>query len=212
MNDYESVVRTIHQRKTTKLLSSVNLPVHDLRLEVNELIEAAGRAPFHRPCDETHRQQAGGVVPWRMYAMDAATCRKLPQRFSAENAGKIPAMLAAADACILTTWLPNPTREDLAGQLYEPTLANMEHIAAASAAIQNLLLAATARGWANYWSSGGVVLRDESTFALLGIPMTQILLGALFLFPESDGESQVVGGKLRSRRPNADSWSQWVSF
>ncbi len=44
---------------------------------------------------------------------------------------------------------------------YEPgfavTLTNVEHIAAAYAAIQNLLLAATARGIRNYWSSGGVL-------------------------------------------------------
>ncbi len=66
----------------------------------------------------------------------------------------------------------------------------MEHIAAASAAIQNLLLAATARGISNYWSSGGV-LRSAQVFQQLGIPRQQILLGAIFLFPSEIGDAEL---------------------
>ena len=62
-------------------------------------------------------------------------------------------------------------------------LRNMEHIAAASTAIQNILLGATAAGHPSYWSSGGT-LRQREARTLLGIPMDEIFLGCLFVFPE----------------------------
>ena len=118
---------------------------------------------------------------------------------------------------IQTPWLPNPSSQPLAeGQLFEPTLANMEHIAAASSAIQNLLLAATAEGIPNYWSSGGALLREASAYETLGIPPGEILLGSIFLFP-SDISSlpssvEVGGSKLRDQRSPVSAWSRWVEL
>ena len=71
---------------------------------------------------------------------------------------------------------------------FAATLANMEHIAAAAAAIENLLLAATARGVSNYWSSGGV-LRSQIVRQLLAIPPAEIVLGAIFFFPKEFGDA-----------------------
>ncbi len=209
--DTDSAMRS---RKTTKVLAEADLPVNDLGGLVEELLAAAAMAPFHRACDVAHRAgtDLAGIEPWRFYVVDAAGCRLLRQRIPRENAGKIPAMLAAADALLLTTWLPNPPSErfQLAPEAeFEPTLANMEHIAAASAAIQNLLLAATARGVASYWSSGGI-LRSSEVFNLTGIPANQILLGAVFLFPAEVGDSTVVGSKLRDKRCPARDWSRAV--
>ena len=61
-------------------------------------------------------------------------------------------MLNVAKSTIVMTWLPkkDPDR----GQLFEPDLKNMEHIAAASAATQNILIGATSLGLRSYWSSG----------------------------------------------------------
>lgn len=204
---------------------------------VADLLSLAGMAPFHRACDEIHRTHGGGpagsqlkgIEPWRFHALDARACRRLKSLVPSENAGKIPAMLAACDVLILATWLPNPASADYQSNVqmsaveangdavhFEPTLANMEHIAAVASAIQNLLLAATARGVPNYWSSGGV-LRSAEVFDILGIPSEQVLLGAVFLFPSqsdcSEPEScEVVESKLRPHRTGSSCWSRWVTL
>ncbi len=210
--------KTLRDRKTCKVLSDVDLPIREQVETLHELVQLAGLAPFHRPCDDCHRPRGGldGIEPWRFYVVDAARCRQLKHEIPQENAGKIPAMLAAADALIMATWLPNPSAHlstsespaTVAESRFEPTLANMEHIAAASAAIQNLLLAATTREMPNYWSSGGV-LRSEQVFELLGIPFNQILLGAIFLFPSETSGAQVVGSKLREHRTTHEHWTHW---
>ncbi len=205
-------------RKTTKALSSVSLPAAEARETIQQLVDLAGWAPFHRPCDASHQGDLDGIVPWRMHIFDADNCRRLREHLPSERAGKIPAMLASALAMIYTTWLPNQPSGELApGQLYEPTLANMEHIAAASAAVQNLLLAATARSIDNYWSSGGALLREPGIATELGIERSEILLGAIFLFPSeqempSSETLTRAESKLRPQRPSSDRWSRWVNL
>lgn len=212
------VASAIRDRKTVKVLAheSALLPPEqkpDIHSgTIGELLALAGWAPFHRACDEMHRvgqQRLPGIEPWRFHVLLAEDCRDLVPVLPAEKAGKIPAMLSAADAMLLATWLPNPASEEFTPTeqaRFEPTLANMEHIAAASAAIQNLLLAATERGVSNYWSSGGVL----RTFAmpLLGIPSEEILLGALFLFPSDTKHAEVVGSKLRDKRTSSLAWAR----
>ncbi len=216
----------IRSRKTVKILASHELPVSDHRSLVNEILSLAGQAPFHRACEEHHRQSSPltGIEPWRFHVLDAEACRKLRTRVPIENAGKIPAMLAAADALIMATWLPNAAPRSLGPLVpsvlppstdeepdFAATINNMEHIAATSAAIQNLLLAATSRGISNYWSSGGV-LRSSEVFSQLGIPRSQILLGAVFLFPHEYGDAEFATSKLREHRGSRESWSRWVSL
>jgi nitroreductase len=225
-----STAEAIRARRTTKVLSSSALPVVDDPSQVDELVELAGWAPFHRACDSVHRegQELGGIEPWRIHALNATSCRQLGDRLPADISGKIPAMLAAADALLMVTWLPNPpstaggvTHREVGGVLepgcftadssteFEPTLGNMEHIAAAAAAVQNLLIAATARGIATYWSSGGV-LRCSAAFDLMGISRGEILLAAIFLFPAEVGSAEVVGSKLREHRSHPEQWSRKV--
>lgn len=59
----------------------------------------------------------------------------------------------------------------------------MEHIAAASTAVQNMLLGATEKNIPSYWSTGGKlrhgVLRDY-----LEIPADKIMIRSIFLFPK----------------------------
>lgn len=201
-------------RKTTKVLSEASLaePSGWARAAA-ELLEIAGMAPFHRACDSIHREGAlSGIEPWRFHVLGPGQCRQLADWVPPENAGKIPSMLRAADMLFLTTWLPNPDSQaevpEPAQDKFEPTLGNMEHIAAAAAAIQNLLIAATARGIPSYWSSGGV-LRTQAVFEKLQIPSQQILLGAVFLFPQQ-ADATIVGSKLRSHRTPRNQWSRLV--
>ena len=207
-NPIDDVIRC---RVTTKVLAEEPLPLTDISVSLQGLLELAGMAPFHRACDDIHRQkELCAIEPWRFHILDCEQCRSLSNQLPKENAGKIPSMLSAADALLLVTWLPNPPSAPLKdGHLFEASLGNMEHIAAASAAIQNLLLAATARGISNYWSSGGV-LRGTEVFQLLEIPVAEILLGAIFLFPSEASPAQRVGSKLRDKRCVPSSWSRSV--
>ena len=212
-----SVADVLTARKTVKVMFDPENPAapDTDRETIESLVSLAGWAPFHKPAHRIHWRGTRTIEPWRFHLADAATCRRLVGfvRAGAEKPGRVPQMLAAAQALVLATWLPNPP-EEREGEaeagfdgLFEPTMANMEHIAAASAAVQSFLLAATERGLTTYWSSGGY-LRDAATFDFLGIPAPQILLGAVFVFP-SDGGERIPGG-LRDKRSERAAWSRWV--
>lgn len=212
-SDAATVDRIQLQRRTTKVLAEDALPEVDRRAEIDELIVGAGWAPFHRAAHSVHleREDLSSILPWRFYMLDAGACRRLRTLLLERgDVTKIPKMLATADAMIQVTWLPNPSTDPVSG-LFKADLVNMEHIAAASAAVQNLLLAATARGIANYWSSGGA-LRSPELFEKLGIPASEILLGSIFLFPEADDRDavDVRHTKLRDQRGPIEHWARWV--
>jgi nitroreductase len=222
----ESFEQLAQQRKTVKVLAQEPFAAGDHRLTVQRLLSTAGWAPFHKVCSTEHREDVHsngdvlkGIEPWRFHSLDADACRKLRTYISnREGTGKIPAMLASADAMIMATWLPNPPSHGATvsddHEAFEPTLGNVEHIAAASAAVQSLLLAATAAGFENYWSSGGC-LRSPEIFEYLGIPLRQRLLGAIFLFPaavKASDKVEIAESKLRQERHPVGSWSRWVEL
>jgi nitroreductase len=206
------VDRVIRERRTAKVLADAPFPEVDARRVVDELVATAGWAPFHRVVARVH-QESGltSIVPWRFHLLDAAACRALCETLLARgDKSKIPRMLAAASATVMATWLPNPPKGPVTG-LFEATEENMEHVAAAGAAVQNLLLAATARGVANYWSSGGP-LRGAEAFGWMGIPAGEILLGAVFFFPSDTRDAEVNPGSHRDRRGSPTDWSRWVEL
>lgn len=207
------VDQVIRDRKTLKVLSEKQYPFILAKVVIEELLEAASWAPFHRPAAKTHCQSSEltSKVPWRAYVLDNKNCRSLRQTLlDASDTTKIPAMLMSATNLIQFTWLPNPKTSDN-DNLYDPTLENMEHIAAASSAIQNLLVAASAREIQTYWSSGGS-LRKPETMKRLGIPEGEILLGSIFLFGPITKSCKTAPGKLRDLRGPQDTWSRWVEL
>lgn len=225
--DHEVLDRILRSRHTSKIMLSPDRlaetdvlwsPHHEQCLKT--MLEGAAWAPFHRRADEaTHRQgELDSVVPWRFHVLDRAACLALLEylqkqveessdpKWARAWQSKIKNMLAACGALVQATWLPDPAESGGDPQL---TSNNVEHIAAAGAAIQNLLLAAQAHGWRSYWSSGGI-LRDEQVFEYLGINAHESLLGALFLTPGEVTGATVVPGGLRDQRGNVDSWARWV--
>lgn len=206
------VDRVIRERRTAKVLADAPFPEVDARRVVEEIVATAGWAPFHRVAARVHQESGlASIVPWRFHLLDAPACRALRQALLARgDRSKIPRMLATASALVMATWLPNPPRGPVTG-LFEATEENMEHVAAAGAAVQNLLLAATARGVPNYWSSGGA-LRDAEAFGWMGIPGGEILLGAVFLFPTDTRDAEVNPGSHRDRRGAPADWSRWVEL
>ena len=186
----------IKSRRTFKLKADSDNPLpvikgEAFKSEIERLIELAGQAPFHYQSTDTNRtENLRGAEPWRFHVLDGNTCRQLLESFKKDKPMKasdgIKQMLAAADALMLATWLPEKSRK--LTRRFHPNVKNMEHIAATGAAIQNLLLAATSEGITNYWSSGGC-LRKPKVLEFLGIPKKEILLGAVFLFPDEYPES-----------------------
>lgn len=184
-----NTIESIQQRRTIKILSDEPLPVkaHDTEF-IKSLMDAAYYAPFHYPASKVHCDALTSPLPFRFYVLDSQTCRQLAKILPTlnEKNGKLPEMLNAADYVIYTTWCPEPEKAtntvDNDDTLFTGSLVNMEHLAAASAAMQNVLLTATALGRENYWCSGGT-LRQPYAYDLLDIPKQEITLGALFLFP-----------------------------
>ena len=212
----------IKNRETEKVLANsepwpVSSDSTNLDITINELLDLAGTAPFHYPCNEKHTitNDLNSIVPWRFYIIDTKNCRSLLEHISSNKlkAGKISNMLAAADALLLTYWLPEPINNDDDSVLFNGNIKNMEHIAATSAAIQNVLIGATARNIPNYWSSGGII-RTEKIASFLKIPIDQILLGALFLFPEdsSNKDATIKPGALRNKGKEKNTWSKSLSI
>lgn len=223
----------IKKRKTQKVLADKPWPVDQdregLKKMINELLDLAGHAPYHKKCHERYSEVENDLdscVPWRFHVLDAQNCRTLYHYIARQNtkAGKISNMLAAADALFLVTWLPDPpeatvTDEEDKMQVEESlpfvgNIRNMEHIAAASTAIQNVLIGATARNIPNYWSSGGQ-LRNLALRQYLNISLQEILMGAVFLFPE-DAENRnnvmIKSGAMRDQGKEKSTWSRWLQL
>ncbi|HRF47101.1 MAG TPA: nitroreductase family protein [Anaerolineales bacterium] len=222
-----AVDHVIRERKTLKVLRDpgdcADLPFEvaaQLRAAVRESLEVAGWAPFHKPAHkETHLQGGpASIVPWRFYVLEKPALCALLKRLRAQALAnpdskwsrawetKITRVIAGTGALVMTTWLPDPGPDGGAPVLNEN---NQEHIAAASAAIQNLMLAAEARGLQTYWSTGGI-LNDGEVFDWLGIPRAQKLAGAVFLAPTELPGDAFEGGSWRDKRGGPAEWSIWV--
>lgn len=212
-----SIRQIIEERRTSKVLGDPEFPCdadqEALDATMWQLLETAGVAPFHYVSDASHHHDGlDSPAPWRFHALSAVNCRRLLTQLERLDAptGKISNMLAAAQALILVTWLPDAP-DDQRFQEFQATLRNMEHIAAASAATQNLLLLATEAGLLNYWSSGGV-LRSRPVYELLQIPATQVLLGAVFLFPNALPDVETKPGANRGKQGETARWIREIQL
>ena len=219
----------IRNRKTKKVLGDPESPIiadEDFSKMVWEAVEVAQWAPFHYPCHESHRQgELSSMMPWRFYVLDAANCNKLIAELESiakqypDDAGwssvgksKIVKMLASAGAMIQVTWLPDPPFAESSPQKeLEHEKRNTEHLAAAGAAVQNLILSAESKDMDTYWSSGGK-LREEVVFDLLDISRNEKILGSIFLYPKSQENAEVVPGKLRDKRGELHQWTSKVKL
>lgn len=206
----------IQARRTLKVVADASNPWpagKGLDGSLDKLIQLAGMAPFHKPADKNYRVGLDALVPWRFHILESQECRNLLSILNGRgiDGGKISGMLATADSLVQVTWLPNPPKDGAADSLFDPTIENMEHIAATSACVQNLLLAATDRGIPNYWSSGGI-LREAEHYDLLGIPRHEILLGSIFLFPTDTRDADLHEGKLRAMREPVSDWARRVEI
>jgi nitroreductase len=159
----------VRSRRTVKTFSGAALS----RDRVDALLDLARWAPTHR----LHQ-------PWRFTVLDQAAITTLadflrasPQIAAWPDASKGPGKLAkllgrlpSLGALVQVTWIRHA----------DPVI-DLEDHAAASAAVQNILLGATADGIASYWSSSAA-LRHVDTLRWFGIdPDKESFLGSLWL-------------------------------
>lgn len=214
-----TVEQIIRSRRTEKVLLQVedHRPVPQQvdalrRPQVMESIKAAGWAPFHYA-----RQPSGVAEPWRAHVLWDGQAIKVAQhlRDALGDTGKLPLLLAGCSAAVLVTWLPEFDRETdraLKPQVAEEQRSrDEEHLAAASAMVQNLMLMLTAHGMGTYWSSGGA-LRKPDLFQYLGIPLVERFLAGIFIeYPEmADGPKERKPGSHRDKR--SDAWIREISL
>ena len=218
-------IDAIRTRKTTKVLAGdawePSLTEHEQKELCDHLLTLAAEAPYHYKSAERYKiGEQTSSLPFRCFTLDGATCNALATKLEALDPppGKILNMLWAAELLVLTTWLPDVFVAQPEERIMEPlpfvgNLRNMEHIAATSAAIQNMLLGATSEGYPNYWSSGGV-LRQETARNMLHISMEEVMLGAVFIFPKDDveREEEIKPGKLRKEGKVLGAFSKKVSL
>ena len=220
-----NTTEAIHSRETAKVLADGQWApslTHDEQEKLSEhLLNLAAKAPYHYKSAERYKIGAQtSSLPFRCYTMDGATCNVLAAKLKAldPSPGKILNMLWAAELLIITTWLPDvfgtqPEHQEMEPLPFVGNLRNMEHIAATSAAIQNMLLGATTEGYPNYWSSGGI-LRQEYARNMLHISMKEVMLGAVFIFPKDAEEraEEIKPGKLREEGKTLGAFSKKVSL
>ena len=233
-----SIENTIRSRCTSKVLLAIELrdeqqahwnEEHSRTLE--SIMSAAAWAPFHKKAHDMHlKDKLNSPVPWRFHVVGPEACTTLLRYLESQAQqhsdpkwqrawqSKIKEMIAACGVLIQATWLPDPGDEPAGDSADEdganlPGIAlthkNIEHIAAASSAVQNLLLAAQSHNWLSYWSSGGI-LRDVDMFDYMNISQDEQLLGSIFLTPVTHPAARIIEGGLREQRGELADWVHWV--
>lgn len=217
-----AISQVMQTRKTVKALGNINklIPApEDFPQKVQNAMTLAGWAPFHYPAHSTHLDRMmSSPVPWRFYSLNQKNCLRLARsimsspELETDESSKIIRLLATCGALVMVTWLPEPDESTRASDPARRVHIDEEHLAAAGAATQNLLLAAKAQGVDSYWSSGGV-LKDWECFDMCGIPVKEKLLGAIFMFPEQlkDKGIDIRKGGLRDRRGSPNEWMNWIT-
>jgi nitroreductase len=218
--NYAGVSAAIQSRQTWKVLGNPSSPplfdpemMTNLDTEVFEAVRLAGLAPFHYD-----RKQDGVPEPWRFHILRQPTCRSIASQIGSwfndvKPNNKIPAMLSACGSLVLVNWIPQfPTAGEASDSKFDSKFdskqlqVNEEHLAATSAAVQNLLLLLTAKNLGTYWSSGGL-FRDPLMFEKIGIDSSERLLAAVFVdYQPSRIDVERIPGKLREFRSDADNW------
>jgi len=103
------IIEGLVARRTSKIIGEPDsLPINhsDDSALVDDLISAAGNAPFHYACGDIHRRNdLTSPVPWRGYKLSQSSCHDLMNHLiESGDQTKIPNMLAAAQFLIQITF------------------------------------------------------------------------------------------------------------
>lgn len=213
-DSFEILADSIRRRKTIKVFGQPERPVQlapaaaeRFDQQVRAAIAAAGPAPFHFA-----RNLEGVAEPWRVTTLWWEACRELAAELPGlcpdlKPGNKLPAILSACGAAVLVHWLP-ASPEEIA-EPFKREETNFEHLAAASAYVQNLLLLLTASDLESYWASANL-LDSPAVKSRLAVPAGRKLLGAIMVgYPLVETANlERAGGGNREKRSPASAWSR----
>lgn len=193
-----AVDQAIRERRTHKVLGGPGSDPDAFAAALRESLEVAGLAPFHFASSEAVPE------PWRLRAFVGEGLRRVRAELDQAEVlyAKLPAIFDGAGALVQASWIPEGRPE-----------RDWEHLAAASSAVQNLLLAMHARGYASYWCSAPVLGKAE-TAQILGVDPQEQYLGSLFFgvrLPAEEEAERGFVGKMHARRSAAfGNWASWT--
>ncbi|MCC6178123.1 MAG: nitroreductase [Chloroflexi bacterium] len=178
------VLEAIRTRRTAGRMK----PDAPSREAIEELLEAATWAPNHHLNEPWQffvltgeaRQRFGQVM-----AEDA--CRSLPDPTGEQARALADAqMKKAVRSPVVIAAVVDPPNG--------PKIVDVEDVAAVACAIQNLLLAAHARGFATKWSTGGPA-RSEIVKRFFGLSPAHQILGFIYLgYPDEERTASLRRG------------------
>jgi nitroreductase len=179
----------IHSRHSLSKVKSDSLP----REVIEKLLSAAVQAPNHYK-----------VRPWRFVVLIGRGRERLGDMMAASFHAKFPDVPDEA----LNKERQKPLRAPLVIAVAvekpaEPKVNEIENICAASAACQNILLAANALGLGAIWRTGDTA-RDVEIKKFLGFEPDQHLIGFLYIgYPEN-------ADAVLAERPSFEDRTVWM--
>lgn len=169
-NKFEIISEVIKTRRTVKPSKMNGKIVPDE--EVKKLLELADWAPTHKHTEPWRFIVYSGTKAMEFVSSHAELYRKSTPEDKFKN-DKYEKILANGNnlSHIIVCVMKRDT---------EKRVPEIEEISASSAAIQNILLAATSLGIANFWSTGGMTHSDEMK-EFLGLNVDDNVLGLVYL-------------------------------
>ncbi|MGL5809062.1 MAG: nitroreductase family protein [Nocardioides sp.] len=141
-------------------------------IELDQILTAAMSAPDHRR-----------LRPWRFTVFTGESRREfgglVAQRLAGISPGQDPARLARERDRMLRA----PAVVAVGAAIESGSVPAVEQVCAVAAAVQNMLLAATALGYGSIWRTGWVCA-DDGVKELLGLRPQDYLLGFVYLGTE----------------------------
>ena len=162
----------IHNRQSVSKVRPNPVP----REVIEKLLAAAAQAPNH------HK-----VRPWRFIVLTGAARGRLGEAMGRGVLRRNPAALPEAVAAERAKPLRSPVLIVVAADHpSQPKVVEIENVSAASAAAQNLLLAAHAMGLGAMWRTGDAAF-DPDVKAALGLEPDQHLIGFIYVgYPQAE--------------------------
>jgi len=188
-----NVLEAIHTRVSVSKVKPDPVP-HEL---IEKLLSAAVQAPNHY-----------NVHPWRFIVLTGKGREHLGEVMAQSLLEKNPDLPPGAQAKIAEKEKEKPLRAPLliavgVDNPSEAKVVEVENIAAVSAAIQNLLLAAHAEGLGAKWRTGNPAT-DAKVKKFLGLEPDQHLIGFLYIgYPEAE--------PMMKERPSFEDRTVWIN-
>lgn len=139
---------------------------------VKELLQLAHWAPTH-----------GRTEPWQFFVYSGASLQQFGKAHADlywQHTAEDKRMQATYEKLLHNTDKASHVIISVMKRGENPKIPQMEEIAAASAAIQNILLGAQALGIASFWSTGGMT-HNPALKEFLHLGADDVVLGLLFL-------------------------------